>query len=320
MLELRHRDAAVRILALTPRIAALLLVPPLVWSGNALVGRLLADSVPPLQLNAMRWWAALLLLLPLGWRALSTPARRAEVAARWQPLALLGLLGVGAYNAFQYMALHTSTPINVTLIASSTPVWMLLLGAAFYGERPRRLQWLGAALSLAGVLLVLSRGEWARLALIRPVAGDFWMLLAALSWAAYSWQLARPVPSLAEGARPRWSWSEFLLVQVLFGLAWASAAAGVEIVVDPQTVDWSPKLAAALVFLALGPSVLAYRCWGLGVAAVGPTLAGFFANLTPLFAALLSALLLGEPPRLFHAAAFSLIVAGIVVSSRRAPA
>ena len=83
--------------------------------------------------------------------------------------------------------------------------------------------------------------------------------------------------------------------------------------------DALPGWTIALVvgFLAIGPSVLAYRCWGLGVAAVGPALAGFFANLTPLLAALMSAALLGEPPRLYHGAAFALIVGGIVASSRR---
>lgn len=303
---------------LTLKVAALLAVPPLLWAGNALVGRVLADSVPPLLLNAMRWWAALLVLLPLGWRAIGTRARRAQIVQRWQPLAWLGLLGVGAYNALQYLALTTSTPINVTLIASSAPVWMLLVGALFYGEHPRPAQLLGALLSLAGVLLVLVRGELAGLAALRLVAGDLWMLLAALSWAFYSWQLARPPAALRAPERPDWSWAEFLLVQALFGLVWASAAAVGETALAPRAVAWSPGLALALVFLAVGPSVLAYRCWGLGVMAVGPAMAGFFSNLTPLFAALMSAALLGQPPRPYHAVAFALIVAGIVASSRRA--
>jgi len=51
---------------LTPRVAALLLVPPLMWAGNALMGRLLAGTLPPLALNALRWSVALVLLLPLG--------------------------------------------------------------------------------------------------------------------------------------------------------------------------------------------------------------------------------------------------------------
>jgi drug/metabolite transporter (DMT)-like permease len=305
---------------LTPKVAALLLVPPLLWAGNALVGRLLADSVPPLLLNAMRWWAALLLLLPLGWRAIGTRERRAQIGQRWRPLAALGLLGVGAYNALQYLALTTSTPINVTLIASSAPVWMLLLGALFYGERPRAAQIGGALLSLAGVLLVLVRGDLAQLGALRLVAGDLWMLLAALSWAFYSWQLARPPAALRGTERPDWNWAEFILVQALFGLVWASAAALGETALAPsaaQAVSWSPMLAAALVFLAVGPSVLAYRCWGLGVAAVGPAMAGFFSNLTPLFTALMSAALLGQPPQAYHAAAFALIVAGIALSNRR---
>jgi drug/metabolite transporter (DMT)-like permease len=302
---------------ITPRVAALLTVPPLMWAGNALIGRLFADSVPPLLLNALRWWAALLVLLPLGGRALATAARRREIVQRWRPLALLGLLGVGAYNALQYMALQTSTPINVTLIASSAPVWMLLIGALFYGERPRAAQALGALLSLAGVLVVLVHGDATQLSAIRLVPGDFWILLAAFSWALYSWQLARPPALLRREQRPRWDWAEFILVQTLFGLVFASAAAGVEAVSSTHVLRWTPGLAVALVFLAIGPSVLAYRCWGLGVAAAGPTLAGFFSNLTPLFAAVFSALLLGLPPQPYHALAFVLIVAGIVVSSRR---
>ena len=82
-------------------------------------------------------------------------------------------------------------------------------------------------------------------------------------------------------------------------------------------IAWSGAVVAALVYVAIGPSIVAYRCWGLGIAAGGPALAAFFANLTPVFAALLSALFLGETPRLYHAAAFALIVAGILASSRR---
>ena len=82
-------------------------------------------------------------------------------------------------------------------------------------------------------------------------------------------------------------------------------------------ITWGWPLAAALVYVAIGPSLLAYRCWGAGVGRVGPTIAGFFSNLTPLFAAVLSATLLGEMPKAYHALGFLLIVSGIVVSSRR---
>ena len=307
---------------LTPKLALMLSMPPLLWAGNAVVGRLAIGQISPLWLNASRWALALALLLPWGWRVFASAGRRAEIRARWPHLALLGLLGVGAYNALQYMALRTSTPLNVTLIAASLPVWMLAVGALFYGERPRRAQLVGAALSLLGVAVVLARGTPAALLHVQFVPGDLMMLGAIFSWCVYSWQLARPPASMRGAARPDWHWAEFLSLQIAIGLLWATASAGLGewIQPRPEPVVWTPWLVAALLFVAVGPSLIAYRLWGLGVAAAGPAVAAFFGNLTPLFAALLSAALLGEWPRPFHGLAFALIVAGILVSSRQARA
>jgi len=214
-------------LPITPRLALMLSVPPLLWAGNAVVGRLAIGSIGPLWLNAARWSIALLLLLPLGWHAFGSAKRRHEIAQRWPHLALLSLTGVGAYNALQYMALKTSTPLNVTLIAASSPVWMLAIGAAVFGERPRPAQVLGALLSLAGVAVVLSRGSLATLLQVHLVPGDLLMLLAILSWCAYSWMLARPPATMRGSQRPDWHWAEFLCLQIALGLVWATAAAGI---------------------------------------------------------------------------------------------
>jgi len=298
---------------LTPRIALLLTLPPLLWAGNAVVGRLAVGAVPPVALNFARWLLAFALLWPLGRAAL------ADVRAwrsRWRYLSLLGLLGMGSYNALQYLALHTSTPLNVTLIAASSPVWMLGIGAVLHGVRPRRQDLLGALLSLLGVLLVIARGRPSALLALHFVPGDLLMLLAIFTWALYSWLLARPPAHMQGSARPDWDWAGFLLVQTLFGLAWCGVATGVEVAVSDAQWHWSPWL-PLLLYVAVGPSLIAYRCWGLGVATVGPAVAAFFGNLTPVFAAVLSAALLGEAPQWFHAVAFGLIVLGIVVSSRR---
>lgn len=305
------------------KVALLMTLPPLLWAGNAVVGRLLVGHVPPLTLNAMRWLLALAILLPLGWRVLRAPR---ELLARGPHLLLLGTLGVGMYNALQYLALVSSTPINVTLIAASMPVWMLAVGALGYGVRPQRRQLAGAALSLAGVALVIARGDPTALAEVRFVPGDLYILAAIVAWAFYSWMLARPPATMRGAAEPTvrdgpterpWNWSELLLVQVLFGLVFALGAGGLEQAAGAAPIRWSGWVLAALVYVAVGPAVIAYRCWGLGVAAAGPAAAAFFGNLTPVFAALLSALLLGEGPQWFHGAAFALIVGGIVVSSAR---
>lgn len=295
---------------LTFSTALLLTLPPVLWAGNAVVGRLVAPLVPPLTLNFLRWALAFVLLLPLAWRVLRADS---PVWAGMRRYAVLGLLGVGCYNALQYLAVKTSTPVNVTLVGSSMPAFMLALGAAFFHQRVTQRQLVGAVLSIAGVLVVLARGELAHLAQVRFVAGDLYMLLATAAWALYSWLLTRPgdVPEV------RRDWAAFLMAQLVPGLAWSGLFAATETAVGTQVIQWGVPLLLALVYIAVGPAILAYRAWGLGVQRVGPNIAGFFSNLTPLFAALFSAAFLGEPPQLYHALAFVLIVGGIVVSSRR---
>ena len=261
-------------------------------------------------LNFMRWTLALALLLPLSWRVLR---RNSPLWLHWRRYAFIGLLGIGCYNALQYLALKTSGPINVTLVAASLPLWMLGLGTLLFNARISGAQMLGALLSMAGVLTVLSHGHWEQLLALRLVPGDLYMLLATACWSLYSWLLVRTQePVLIRG-----DWAAFLTAQLAFGWLWSGAFSIGEWAMGNLYVEWTPTLLAAVAYIAIGPAVLAYRAWGAGVQRVGPTMAGFFANLTPLFAAVLSAAFLGEPPHLYHGIAFALIVGGIVVSSRK---
>ena len=287
-----------------------LLTATALWAGNAIAGRVLVGSISPITLSAARWGLAALLLLPLGWRVF-TPG-----SALWQNkkrFLLLGLFGVGSYNVLLYLALQTSTAINVTLIGASMPIWMLFIGAVFYQVKPSILQMVGALVSLLGVGIVLSRGDLAALLSMQMVVGDLLIMLATILWAFYSWMLSRPGSSTER----QWPWAEFLMAQVTVGLLWTGFFDSFEIAAGHAFIDLNWWTVSLIVFVAIGPSLIAYRCWGYGVNRAGPTVAAFFANFIPLFTALLSAAMLGEPPQIFHGLAFTLIVAGIVISSKR---
>jgi drug/metabolite transporter (DMT)-like permease len=296
------------------QVGVLLTVPPLMWAGNAVVGRLLVGQVSPLALNCVRWLIVIVLLLPFAWRALLPLSRLRE---RWLYLAVVGMLGVGLYNALQYSALVTSSPINVTLVAASLPVWMLAVGALFFGEHPSRRQLLGAAIGLVGVLVVIGRGSLATLLSVQFVTGDLLILAATIGWAFYAWLLARPPAHMQGSRRPAdWNWAAFLLIQALFGVIASGVFAAGEAAAGALIFELNATTLAGLAYVSIGASIVAYRCFGLGVAEGGPALASLFNNFTPLFAALMSAWWLGERPEPFHAVAFVLIVAGLVVGSR----
>ncbi|OWF65456.1 EamA family transporter [Polynucleobacter hirudinilacicola] len=289
-----------------------LLIATALWAGNAIAGRVLVASaaVSPITLSLVRWGLAALLLLPLGWRVFSPSS------ALWQNkkrFVLLGLFGVGSYNVLLYLALKTSTAINVTLIGASMPIWMLLIGAFFYQTKPGLLQLVGAVVSLFGVAIVLTRGDLSTLLSMEMVLGDLLIMLATITWAFYSWMLSRPGVSTER----QWPWAEFLMAQVFVGLLWTGFFDVFEIAAGQAYLELNLWTASLILFVAVGPSLIAYRCWGLGVNGAGPTVAAFFANFIPLFTAILSTAMLGEPPRLSHGLAFALIVIGIVISSRK---
>jgi len=285
-----------------------LLTATILWAGNAIAGRALVGSVSPITLTAVRWGAAALILLPFGWRIFKPGSPLWKNKTRFL---ILGLFGVGSYNVLLYSALQTSSAINVTLIGASMPIWMLLIGAVFYQVKPRVVQMIGAVVSLLGVSVVLTRGDLSTLLSMQMVIGDLLIMSATFLWASYSWMLSRPGSS----SEQEWPWASFLTAQIVIGLMWTGIFEGFEIASGHAYLDLNLWTGSLILFIAIGPSLIAYRCWGQGVNRAGPTVAAFFANFIPLFTALFSAAILGEPPGLFHAVAFALIVAGIWVSS-----
>ena len=177
-----------------------LLIATILWAGNAIAGRALVGSVSPITLSALRWGLAALLLLPFGWRIFkpSSPLWKNKVR-----FLLLGLFGVGSYNVLLYLALQTSSAINVTLIGASMPIWMLFIGAVFYQVKPSFLQMIGAAVSMVGVSVVLTRGDLSALMSMQMVVGDLLIMVATILWAFYSWMLSRPGGSTER----QWPWA-----------------------------------------------------------------------------------------------------------------
>jgi len=286
--------------------AALLAMPPLFWAGNAVAGRMLVGEVPPVALSLARWVLACAILAPFAWRGVVE--HRAAFLRHWRILLVISPLGVGAYNTLQYLALQTSTPTATSLIASSSPMMMLALGVLFFSERTRPMQWLGAACSLAGVVTVMARGDPANLAQLRLVPGDLIMLLAVLAWTLYTWLLRRH--------RPELPFAPLLLVQIVIGIAAIAPFALLEAALSPARITWNGGVVLAILYMAIFPSLAAYWCWDLGVRRVGAVIPVYFANLTPVFAALLSAWLLADTPQAYHLAALLLIICGIHFASR----
>lgn len=222
-------------------------------------------------------------------------------------LLILAFTGTALFHSLVYLGLRTTTAVNGVLMNSSIPLFIVLCAWLLEGERVRPRQLAGVLVSLAGIAIIVSRGEPARLAALEFQPGDAWVLLAMPVWGVYSVLLRRRPAGLGG--------IEFLFVISLAGtlmLAPGAVAMNLRGIAVPTAAE-----AGAVLYIAVGTSVLAYICWNRGVATVGANVAGFTLHLLPAFGTLLAILFLGERFAAFHAAGIAAILAGVVIATRR---
>lgn len=283
----------------------LFVLPPLMWSGNFLIGRGLSDTLPPIALAFWRWLAAGLIVLPFAWRGLI--AHRASIARHWRFLALAGAANVAGYNALIYLALEATPVLNVSLVNSSLPAMIALVALAVAGERLAPIRLLGIAVSMAGVALILVRGDLGRLATLRFTLADLWVLWAVANYALYSVMLRWKPAEL--GIAP------FLFCLIVPGVAtlfpfflWEYAG-GARMPIDGRSV-------AAVLYTAVFASLAATVFWNRTVALIGATRTGLAVHLMPAFTGVGGWWLLGEPISAFHLLGLAIIAVGLTLTLR----
>jgi drug/metabolite transporter (DMT)-like permease len=293
-------SARTRAFALT-----LLALASLFWAGNWVVGRMLRDAFEPVTLNFLRWSGAAIVLAPFAWRgALES---RAAIRRSAGVLVLLALTGVALFQSLIYLGLRTTTAVNAVLLNSSAPLFMLMCSWAIERERGTLRQVAGMLISLAGILVILSRGEAANLLGLDLHAGDAWILLAMPIWGVYSVLLKRRPPEVGGVV--------FLFVISVTGVLLLAPFAALDALRAP--LHWpGAEAAAAVLYTSLAASVGAFICWNRGVAVVGANTAGFTLHLLPAFGTVLAMIFLGESFHAFHAAGIAIILLGVIVATR----
>ena len=283
----------------------LLAVTALCWAGNQVLGRAVAGDIPPILLSFLRWTGATVLIWPFAWPHLRRD--RATIRANWFYLAAFGAIGGGLFNTLQYIGLTHTTALNCLVLNSTAPIFIMMACFAIFRDRISVMQALGTAVSMIGVLAIVSRGDPAVLTTLTFNPGDLLILAAMATNSVYVAYLRR---------RPAIHWLSFLFclfaASSLFNLPWVlwEVASGARMTVTPFTL-------LAVTYVAIVPSILAYICFTRGVELIGGVRAGVFLHLVPVFGAALAIGLLGEPLGLYHVAALGLILAGVGLASRK---
>ncbi len=280
------------------------LLATIIWSGNFIVARGLGDVVPPVTLAALRWTTGTLVLLPFAmgimWR------QRAALLKHWRYLSISALLGVTVFNTLIYTAAHTTTALNLTLIATTTPMFIIVLSRIFLGEPITRPRAIGLMVAVFGIVTLVTRGDFAILWDMAFTVGDLWMLLAGFLWAIYSILVKKKPAEINQYA--------YLGTTFLLGVLPLIAGAFIEQSITPQW-NMTPAVVGSVLYIGIGASLVAYVLWTKAVTTVGPVTSSLIYYSLPAFCGIEAYLFLGEPVTLIHGVAFLLIFSGIILAT-----
>jgi drug/metabolite transporter (DMT)-like permease len=273
------------------------------WSGNFIVARGLSDAIAPLSLAFWRWVVAILVLFPFAIKPLL--AQKSWLKENLGYLSIVSLLGVTLFNSLIYYAGQTSSAINLSLIAITFPVFILLLSRIFLAETIDWNKLVGIVLVAAGILLLISKGEVSVLTELTFFQGDIWMLMASLIFAIYSMLLKRkpsgisvPAFQLASFALGLVFLLPFYLLELYFGAVHSFASSA----------------ALSILYIGIFASLLAFILWNKAIASIGAVNASMVYYSLPIFSGVLAILILDEVVTSLHLYSTLLVLLGIVIA------
>lgn len=290
----------------TPWPYVLVALSSLFWAGNHVLGRAIAGEVPPFAISAIRWAVPTLILLPFAWPHLKRdlPALKGH----WFTVVALAATGAGLFGILQYVGLQYTSAINVSVLNSLSPVLIAVAGALLFRDQLTWVQALGVAISLAGVLAIVTRGDIAELIKLNFNWGDLIIIFNMIVFGVYTTCLR---------LRPQIHWLTymFILAAVSTGVsvpffAWEHASG--------YTLKATTLTFFALAYASIFPSLLANMCWNRGVEVIGPNRTGAMMHLVAIFSPVLAGFFIGERLMGYHFIGFGLILLGVWMAAKPA--
>ena len=282
-----------------------LILASLFWSGNFIVGKIASSyEVPPFSLNFYRWLFALLILLPFTYKEIFL--NKNHIFQNFKLFIILGITSITIFNSIVYYSLHFTQVLSGILMISTIPVWILFFASIFKIEQTNLFQILGVALSLLGVLFIISKADIEIVKAIKFNKGDLSMVVGMLSWAIYS--------ALLRKKKHPFSQIVLLEIIIIFGLIFLIPIYFLEMNFGNKIVlEWPFIL--TLGYVVLFPGIFAFLFWIKGIDIIGANRAGVFLHLMTIFGAIMAILILGEKFMFYHFLGAIFIIAGITLSN-----
>ena len=279
----------------------------LFWAGNFIVGKTASlNEIPPISLNFYRWLIAWFILLPFTYKELIE--KKEYIIKNIGIFIILGITAVSIFNSALFYSLKFTQVITGVLMISVVPVMIIFFSALLKIEKTNIFQIFGVALSLTGVVLIITKADIEILKKLDFNRGDLTMLIAMFSWSIYSALLKKK----------KYELSQITLLQVVIGF-------GVIILIPFYFIDinigneikFDIPFFLILTYVVLFPGLISFFLWIKGVGLIGANRAGIYLHLMPILGAIMAMIIFGEKILFYHLVGAVFIIAGIVLSNKK---
>ena len=285
----------------------LLVLTTIFWSGNFIVGKAASFyQIPPFSLNFYRWFFAGLIILPFTYKEIIS--KKKYVMKNIGLFIILGITSITIFNSIVYYSLYYSQVITGVLMISTIPVWIILISFFLKIEKTNSYQIIGVALSLLGVISIVTKIDLELIKNLNFNKGDISMVIAMLAWAIFS--------SLLKKKKYEISQISLLQVVIICGLMFLLPIYLLELYLG-NTIKLNKPFYLTLTYVVFFPGILSFLFWIKGISIIGANRSGIFLHLMPIIGTILAMIIFKEQFMYYHLIGAICIIAGILLSNKK---
>ena len=284
-----------------------LILTTLFWSGNFIVGKAASIyEIPPFSLNFYRWLFAWLILLPFRYKEILK--KKDYILNNLGLFIILGVTSITIFNSIVYYSLNFTQVISGVLMISTIPVMIIFISSLLKIEKTNFFQIIGVALSLIGVVFIVTKADIEILKTLNFNKGDLTMVIAMFSWATYSALLKKKKYELSQ--------ISLLEVVITFGLVFLIPIYFIEMNMG-YLIKLGKPFYLTLTYVVLFPGLCSFFFWIKGISIIGANRSGIFLHLMPIFGAIMAMLIFDEKFMFYHFLGAIFILMGIILSNKK---
>ena len=277
------------------------------WAGNFVVGKFASFyNVPPFSLNFYRWLFAWLILMPFTISEIIN--KREYIISNYKIFLVLGITSITIFNSIVYYSLNFTQVISGVLMISTIPVMIMFFSSILKIEKTNLFQIIGVILSIAGVIIIITKANFEILKSLNFNKGDITMVLAMFSWALYSTLLKRQKYELSQ--------ISLLQVVISFGLIFLIPIYFIEYQIGFR-INIEMPFILILSYVVIFPGLASFILWIKGISLIGANRSGVFLHLMPIISALMAMIIFDEKFMFYHILGACFIISGILLSNKK---